>query len=381
MIASKVKVIIKGQNRTRLLNKLKNENIAIYNIVSDSVTAFWVKQQDLKVVKHYAELFSVEVEVVDTNGLDKILKKSYKNISFIIAVVISMAVLFASTQFVYNIKVDCANDVHSNKVTLLLKENNLDKVIPKNKVDLKAVENLIMSNIEEVSFATCYIEGFSLMVKVVTNEKPKQSEQKQNLLSAYDSVVTRVMVRSGTSEVKVGERVRAGDVLIGGYHIADNTPSDGEENGDIIETIADGEVYGRVYTHKRFMLPEKNFTYIKTGKSKVKRQIGFNNWAILKAGKSPYEYYELCKTNLKLFSILPINITTYEYFELERVSIDQNTYIENLKNKFDSEFIASMNMDAKLIAKNYEIKQIDGTKFLDIFYETEQRIDDGGYNY
>lgn len=381
MIASKVKVLVKGQNRTRLINKLKNENIFIYYLVSDSNTTFWIKQKDLKQVKEYADLFSVQLEVVGTSGLENLLKKSYKHLSYIIAVVICLSFLIVSTQFVYNVKVECENDVHSNKVMLLLKENNFDKVVPKNKIDLKAVENLILSNIEEVSFATCYFEGFSLMVKVVSNEKPKQSEDKKNLYSTTDAIVTRVMVRSGTSEVQVGERVRAGDVLIGGYHIADNTPSDGEENGDIIEVVADGEVYGRVYTHKRFVIPEQNYTYVKTGKSKIKRQIGFNNLAILKAGSSPYEFFELCKTNIKLFGILPLTITTYEYFELQRVEISQNTYIENLKNKFENEFIANMNMEAKLLAKNYEIKEIDGMKYLDIFYETEQRLDDGGYNY
>ncbi len=381
MIASKVKVLVKGQNRTRLINKLKNENVLIYYLVSDSNTTFWIKQKDLKQVKEYADLFSVQLEVVGTSGLENLLKKSYKHLSYIIAVVICLSFLIVSTQFVYNVKVECENDVHSNKVMLLLKEDNFGKVVPKNKIDLKAVENLILSNIEEVSFATCYFEGFSLMVKVVSNEKPKQSEDKKNLYSTTDAIVTRVMVRSGTSEVQVGERVRAGDVLIGGYHIADNTPSDGEENGDIIEVVADGEIYGRVYTHKRFVIPEQNYTYVKTGKSKIKRQIGFNNLAILKAGGSPYEFFELCKTNVKLFGILPLTVTTYEYFELQRVEISQNTYIENLKNKFENEFIANMNMEAKLLAKNYEIKEIDGMKYLDIFYETEQRLDDGGYNY
>lgn len=381
MIASKVKVLIKGQNRTRLINKLKNENILIYYLISDNNTTFWIKQKDLKQVKEYADLFSVELELVDTSGLENLLKKSYKHLSYIIAVVICLSFLIVSTQFVYNVKVECENDVHSNKVMLLLKENNFNKVVPKNKIDLKAVENLILSNIEEVSFATCYFEGFSLMVKVVSNETPKQSEDKKNLYSTTDAIVTRVMVRSGTSEVQVGERVRVGDILIGGYHIADNTPSDGEENGDILEVVADGEVYGRVYTHKRFVIPEQNYTYVKTGKSKIKRQIGFNNLAILKAGGSPYEFFELCKTNVKLFGILPLTITTYEFFELQRVEISQNTYIENLKNKFENEFIANMNMEAKLLAKNYEIKEIDGMKYLDIFYETEQRLDDGGYNY
>ncbi len=145
--------------------------------------------------------------------------------------------------------------------------------------------------------------------------------------------------------------------------------------------MADGEVYGKVYTHKRFVIPEQAYTFVKTGKSKIKRQIGFNKLAVIKSGKVPYEFYEVATTNIKLFGLLPLNITTYEYFELQKVQIEQNTYIENLKNKCDSEFIASLNLDAKLLVKNYEIKEVEGIKYLDIFYETEQRIDNGGYNY
>ena len=66
---------------------------------------------------------------------------------------------------------------------------------------------------------------------------------------------------------------------------------------------------------------------------------------------------------------------------MSRVEIEQNAYIESLKNKFDSEFMASMNSDSKLLAKNYEIKEVEGVKYLDIFYETEQRLDNGGHYY
>ncbi len=78
---------------------------------------------------------------------------------------------------------------------------------------------------------------------------------------------------------------------------------------------------------------------------------------------------------------MPIKIVTIEYFEMSRVEIEQNAYIESLKNKFDSEFMASMNSDSKLLAKNYEIKEVEGVKYLDIFYETEQRLDNGGHYY
>ncbi len=381
MILSKIKVAIIGSNRTRLINKLKNENIPIYYLKTDESTTFWVKQNDLKKLKEFADLYGVQLEVVKTGGVAGSLEKIIKNLPYIAAVIICFVMLIISTQYVYNVKVEAQNDVYANKVELLLRENNIFGTIPKGKINLNEVENLILSNLSEVSFATCYIEGFSLKIKIVANDNPKQTEEKKNLHSDFDAVVTRIMVRSGTGEVAVGQRVKAGDVLIGGYHIADNTPSDGEENGDIIEVVADGEVYGKVYTHKRFVIPEQAYTFVKTGKSKIKRQIGFNKLAVIKSGKVPYEFYEVATTNIKLFGLLPLNITTYEYFELQKVQIEQNTYIENLKNKCDSEFIASLNLDAKLLVKNYEIKEVERIKYLDIFYETEQRIDNGGYNY
>lgn len=381
MILSKIKVAIIGSNRTRLINKLKNENIPIYYLKTDESATFWVKQNDLKKLKEFADLYGVQLEVVKTSGVAGSLEKIIKNLPYIAAVIICFVMLIISTQYVYNVKVEAQNDVYANKVELLLRENNIFGTIPKGKINLNEVENLILSNLSEVSFATCYIEGFSLKIKIVTNDNPKQTEEKKNLHSDFDAVVTRIMVRSGTGEVAVGQRVKAGDVLIGGYHIADNTPSDGEENGDIIEVVADGEVYGKVYTHKRFVIPEQAYTFVKTGKSKIKRQIGFNKLAVIKSGKVPYEFYEVATTNIKLFGLLPLNITTYEYFELQKVQIEQNTYIENLKNKCDSEFIASLNLDAKLLVKNYDIKEVEGIKYLDIFYETEQRIDNGGYNY
>ena len=379
MILSKIKVAIIGSNRTRLINKLKNENIPIYYLKTDESATFWVKQNDLKKLKEFADLYGVQLEVVKTSGVAGSLEKIIKNLPYIAAVIICFVMLIISTQYVYNVKVEAQNDVYANKVELLLRENNIFGTIPKGKINLNEVENLILSNLSEVSFATCYIEGFSLKIKIVANDNPKQTEEKKNLHSDFDAVVTRIMVRSGTGEVAVGQRVKAGDVLIGGYHIADNTPSDGEENGDIIEVVADGEVYGKVYTHKRFVIPEQAYTFVKTGKSKIKRQIGFNKLAVIKSGKVPYEFYEVATTNIKLFGLLPLNITTYEYFELQKVQIEQNTYIENLKNKCDSEFIASLNLDAKLLVKNYEIKEVEGIKYLYIFYETEQRIDNGGY--
>ena len=52
MILSKIKVVAAGSNRTRFINKLKDENIAIYDLVSEDKSVFWIKHNDFKVVKN-----------------------------------------------------------------------------------------------------------------------------------------------------------------------------------------------------------------------------------------------------------------------------------------------------------------------------------------
>ena len=124
MILSKVKVIATGSNRTRLINKLNNEKIVIYNLVTNEKTTFWIKQNDIKQLKEFADIYGISLEIVSSTGLTKILFNVYKNLPYMIAVMLFSVVLIVCSQFVYNVKVEATNDIYANKVETLLKENN-----------------------------------------------------------------------------------------------------------------------------------------------------------------------------------------------------------------------------------------------------------------
>ena len=77
MILSKIKVVAAGSNRTRFINKLKDENIAIYDLVSEDKSVFWIKHNDFKVVKKFADVYSIQLEIKDNGGFLKILHNTY----------------------------------------------------------------------------------------------------------------------------------------------------------------------------------------------------------------------------------------------------------------------------------------------------------------
>lgn len=381
MILSQYLVIIKGSNCLRVINALKDRNIPIFEVKFDKNVQFLIAHKNYIKLKNLAETYGVEVEIVSKSGLAKLAQKAIENLPYIIACCLCAIMLFSSLQFVYHTQINCSNQVYSNKVATLLKQNKINGVLPKRKIDLAKVENLILKNIEQVSFATCYIEGLTLKIDLVANDNPIIAEKKENLISNYDAIVTRVMVREGTSLVREGQRVSVGDVLIGGFHIADNTPTDGTETGEIFNCAADGEVYGKVYIHKRFLAPKQAITYVKTGKSTTISDLGFGELMLIKHKKTPYKNYEISVTSSKIYNILPISVKSYTYYELKKVVIDQKTYVEQIKNKFNKELIASLKSDARILSQKSEIKIVDGVSYLDINYEIEQRIDNGGHNY
>ena len=90
MILSKIKVVAAGSNRTRFINKLKDENIAIYDLVSEDKSVFWIKHNDFKVVKKFADVYSIQLEIKDNGGFLKILHNTYKHLPYMIAATICL---------------------------------------------------------------------------------------------------------------------------------------------------------------------------------------------------------------------------------------------------------------------------------------------------
>lgn len=381
MILNGFKVQLKGKNSIRVINATKKQNIILQNLSFKDCYEFDVKSKFMPTLTQLCNDYCVELVVVKKIGVGDYILKLKNNLPFVFASIICLVFLIVATQYVFNVKIECENVVYKQKVESLISKQYHQKPVLKSNIDLKKIENLILENVDEVTFATCYIDGMSLKIKILANEPANIEEKKDNLTANCDAIITRVFVRNGTSEVKVGDRVKKGDILIGGYHIADNTPTDGEENGERIDCIADGEVYGKTYIHKRFLIPNNPITFVRTGNTKKQVSLGFNDKFFGKKSKKPFAYCEYFVSSTKIFNILPLCIKTTEYYELKKVSISQNAYIEQLKSKFEKEVLEQTNFNGKILAKDFDLKTIDNNKYLDIFYEIEKRIDNGGQNY
>lgn len=360
------------RNANSLLKECTRKKIGIENLKRyKDYIEFNIKSNDYVTVAAILNAFSIDFQRVSYYGGARTIDIIKRRAFMIVGLMLGLAIVFFASQFVYKVEIDGDNR-YNGVIERLLIDSGISGVVYKGKLDTNALELKIVECIPEVTNATVYINGAVLKVNTVTNETPSVPiGANARVLSAYQAIVTRIYVSSGTANVSVGDSVKKGDTLIEG-HINTNK-EDYQEPSDAkyVPVEAKGEVFGKVYYHKRLILSDSAVISEYTGKTETRRDLYIGNMRIGKAHKKPFENYSSNVSYETIGFILPIKVVTTVYRETTERIVTREEYREWLLEKANDELLSQMPMDAVISDK--EIIEIGDT--IDIYYEAEHRID------
>lgn len=360
------------RNANSLLRECTRKKIGIENLKRyKDYIEFNIKSNDYVAVIAILNAFSIDFQRVSYYGGARTIDIIKRRAFMIVGLMLGLAIVFFASQFVYKVEIDGDNR-YNGVIERLLIDSGINGVVYKGKIDTNALELKIVECIPEVTNATVYINGAVLKVNTVTNETPSVPiGANARVLSAYQAIVTRIYVSSGTANVSVGDSVKKGDTLIEG-HINTNK-EDYQEPSDAkyVPVEAKGEVFGKVYYHKRLILSDSAVISEYTGKTETRRDLYIGNMRIGKAHKKPFENYSSNVSYASIGFILPIKVVTTVYRETTERIVTRDEYREWLLEKANDELLSQMPMDAVISDK--EIIEIGDT--IDIYYEAEHRID------
>lgn len=137
----------------------------------------------------------------------------------LLAGVVYMAVFISLMGgFIWNITVTGNDRITDVKIVDYLAQNGFKTGVRWNSVDKEQLEISVMSDFEEVAWISINKTGSTASVEISeTVDKPKMEENViTNVTAAEDGVITRVIALGGWPEVKAGDAVTAGDLLISG---------------------------------------------------------------------------------------------------------------------------------------------------------------------
>ena len=190
----------------------------------------------------------------------------------------------------------------------------------KNQINTEEIINKIRLKRSDISWIGISLKGTNAIVKIVkSKEAPDLIDEKEycNIVAKKAGTITHIIAQNGTAQVKIGDTVQEGQILIQGT-------MEGKYTG-IRYVHSLGEVKAIVQYTKTEKIQLNEEQKVKTGKKETKYGIKFNNFQInFYKTLSKFQIYDTIEEEKKLrvFSnlYLPISVKKITNEEVEKIS-------------------------------------------------------------
>ena len=377
-----LKISVKGYYIERFINICKNNKITIWNLKrKDNIELnLNVRKKEFKEICKIAKKTGCKVKIKNKKGIPFLLHRYKKRKIFLIFLIFIILLIGLSSCFVWNVEIEEENGYELENIREDIEKAGLKSGVFKGKINTKEIINKIrLERRKDIAWMGIELKGTNAIVKLVkSDEKPEiiNEDEYCNIISDKEGIITKISVQNGTANVKVGDTVNIGDVLVNGW-------IEGKFTGiRYVHSLA--EIEAKVWYTESIKIPYNATETKYTENEEEKYGIKFNNFQINFTKKySKFKIYDTIETEnkIKLFSdfYLPISIVKTTYKEQEKVektyTVEEakNIGIKQLEEKLDGKIENKDNIVNKNI-NTYE--QADGV----LVYVTYEVLENIGTN-
>ena len=373
-----LRIVVEGYYIERFINICRKKQYMMWNIKknNDIQLTLNVEIKNFKEICRIARKTQCKVKIKAKRGLPFLLNKYKKRKIFALCLIVILFAIIFSSNFVWNIEIIEENGETIENIMADIQEAGLNIGELKSKIDTKEIINKVRLERDAIAWMGIELKGTNAIVRLVkADEKPEIIDEDEycNIVSDKNGVITKINAQDGTANVKVGDTVSVGDVLINGW-------MEGKYTG-IRYVHAKGEIEARVWYTMNKTIPYNITEKQVTGNIEEHYALKFNDFKInFPKGVSNFNFYDTIETEnkIKLFSdfYLPISIVKTTYQEYEEV---QKTYsIEEAKNlgiqEIEEELESQIENKENIVNKN--INTYENENGIDIYvtYEVLENI-------
>ena len=282
---------IEGISIARFLKRLTENGVRVEELrrVGPLSVRFRMPANRFFELRKWKKGLPLKIRIVGRSGPAFAVKKLLRRPVLWIGTLVLFAALCWASSRIWSIRIEGAERVDPKEIRTLLKEHGLSVgARPKGPVLITAANDL-SARIADAAWIGLDREGITLTVKVVESKLASSKKTRavpSDVIADRDGVVTDISVMRGQANVRVGDKVRAGDVLISG------TVSYKEET---YETSADGIVKAAVLYEAECPVPETIEEIVETDQTEPVRTLRIGPWTLL-LQKPSFERYRLTET-------------------------------------------------------------------------------------
>ncbi|MBQ8320781.1 MAG: sporulation protein YqfD [Clostridia bacterium] len=201
---------------------------AVSRFIKDGLTPYaesdgtiYIKEREAKRAEEILTKLG-EYELSDTQGLLGSLLRVKNKIGILLGIIFSIFMCVLLQNVVWDVRVDGNDTISDSAVIYELYSSGFGIGNIWSDTDTAEVESELLSKSENISWVNINRRGSVAYVSVIEKNKEISYEQKEaaggyaNIVATSDCIIVDITVKRGCAEVKVGDVVKAGDILISG---------------------------------------------------------------------------------------------------------------------------------------------------------------------
>ncbi len=373
-----LRISIEGYYIERFINICKKRNITIWNLKRNKNTMlfFNVRIKEFKEVCKIVKQLNCKLKIRSKKGLPFLMYKYKKRKTFAILLIIVVFIIGLSSMYVWNVDIIEENNQELPNIRQDIEEAGIKLGTLKSKINSKEIINKIRLKRNDVAWMGIEKKSTNIIVKLVkADQKPEIVDTNEycNIVSDKTGVITKINAQNGTANVKVGDTINKGDILINGW-------MEGKYTG-IRYVHAKGEIEAKVWYTKNKKIPYILTQTRETGNQENKYSLKINNFEINFLKKySKFEIYDTIETDSKfrIFSdfYLPISVVKTTFKEKENYT--QKYTLEEAKTlgieELQEELKKEIKDEKKIVNKNINTYEKEDGVEIYVTYEVLENI-------
>lgn len=293
-----VRIYIEGFYIEKVINICKKNNIELSNVTRSKSTIIYgdVAIADYKALTKIVKKNKCKVKIIKKRGIPFFIRKYRKRKIFAIAMVLVCICMFALSRFIWNIEIVGNNNISNEEILNIVKDEGLEIGNLKSKVNLTDIVEKIRMERSDISWVGIKLSGTNVKIEVVESDlAPDIIDENDycNIVANKDAMIEKISAQNGTAQVKQGDVVKKGTVLIAGW-------LEGKYTG-IRYVHSNGKVIGKVWYTEKARAYYSQICKIRTGAQESKYSVKLNNFVINFFKRlSKFEIYDTIRAEKKL---------------------------------------------------------------------------------
>lgn len=200
----------------------KTANLLLRLGISSDLTpdgSFFLRKRDVDSFKRSAKA-AFRFELGSPCGLYGALLSLRYSYGILLAIALSVLIFLFSFGRIWDVRIDGNEQLTDRQVEAYLAEQGLEMGKRWRKIDKNSLENGILTENPDVAWISVNRRGTVAYVQLIESENVHTVEEAShifsNIVAECDGVIEEITVESGVAAVKVGDVVKAGEVLISG---------------------------------------------------------------------------------------------------------------------------------------------------------------------